>query len=115
MHYVLRQGGHALTRMPGRSLDLLKPNTQKVLVYLQNRGDDDRNREVLLDERIIEIQRRLDELAVIVTIIPDIEFAVEGDTQLFVLLLLQCEQGFAVLDTDGSEFFLKVIEELIRR
>lgn len=98
--------------MPGRALDLLERDSKQVLVDLEDRGHNDRHREVLLDEHIIQVQSLLDVLAVVVAVVPKIELAIEGKALLLVLLLLQREEDVAFLFANWSKLGIEVIEEL---
>ena len=75
--------------MPSLALDFHELDAEEVLVDLENGGDNLGDGEVLLHERVVEVQALLDELAVVVPVVPEVELAVEGQALLVVLLLLE--------------------------
>ena len=93
-------------------LDLHELDVEEVLVDLEDSGNDDGDGEVLLHKRVVEAQALLDELAIVVPVVPEIELAVEWQALLLVLLLLECEEGIAVLDANWTKLLLKICEEL---
>ena len=99
--------------MPGRTiLDFLELDTEKVLVDVENDGDDHRDREVLLDKHVIEIKSLLDVLPVVVTVVPKIEFAIKVESLLLMFLFFELEKDVALLLSNRPELSLEVIEEL---
>lgn len=78
-------------------MDFLESNAKQVLIDIQNGWYDNCDREILFDEHVIEIQTTFDEFPVVVSIVPDIEFAVEWQAKFFMFLLFQCEKGFSIL------------------
>ena len=95
-------------------LDLHKLDVEEVLVDLEDGGNNLGDGEVLLHKRVIEAQALLDELAVVVPVVPEVELAVERQALLVVLLLLERQEGVAVLDADGAKLLLEICEELSR-
>jgi len=67
---------------------------------------------MLLDKSVIQGQRFLDVFAVIIPIIPYVEFTIKGEAFLFMFLFLYGEQNFAVLDANWEQFRLEIINEL---
>lgn len=98
--------------MPSRSLNFDEFDTKEVLVDLQDCRHDNRDREVLFDEHVIKVEGLLDILSVIVAVVPDVEFAVKWKAFLFVLFFLHGKEGLTLLDTDRTEFGLKIIQKL---
>ena len=100
--------------MPSLALDFDELDAEEVLVDLEdgryNLGDG----EVLLHKRVVEVQALLDEFAIIVPVVPEVELAVERQALLVVLLLLKCQEGVAVLYTDRTKLLLEICEELSR-
>lgn len=88
--------------MPTLHFHLHKLDRQQVLVDLDDLRDDNSHREILLDQAFVQVQRRLDELLVVVPIIPDIEFAIEWISLLLVFLLLEFEQSLTILQADRA-------------
>lgn len=72
---MLEKGRH--TRMACDSINLLEPDTKQVLIDFQNGGDDHSDREILFDDRVVEVQSVFNELSVVVAVIMDIKFAIE--------------------------------------
>ena len=84
--------------MPCRSiLNYLKLDTEKILIDLQDGRNNDRHREILLDDVIIQKQRFLNVFAVVVSIIPNVQLAIKVKTFFFILLFLEGKQNFAIL------------------
>jgi hypothetical protein len=100
--------------VPGLSLHLYELDRQQVLVDLNDLRNDNRHGEILLDQPFVQVQGRLDKLLVVVPVVPDVKFAIEGVSLLCVFLLLELKQGLAILQTDRTEFLLQVVEELDR-
>ena len=100
--------------MPSLALDFHELDAEEVLVDLEDGGDNLGDGEVLLHKRVVEVQALLDELAVVVPVIPEVELAVERQALLVVLLLLERQEGVAVLDADGTKLLLEICEELSR-
>ena len=75
--------------MPSLALDLDKGHTQQVLVNIEDGGHNLGNGEVLLHERVIQVEAALDEHTVVVPIIPQVELAIEWQTFLVMLFLLE--------------------------
>ena len=75
--------------MPSLSLDFHELDAEEVLVDLEDGGNNLGDGEVFLHKRIVEVQALLDELAVVVPVVPEVELAVEGQALLVVLLLLE--------------------------
>lgn len=98
--------------MPCFALGLYKLDAEQVLVDLQDGGYHDRDREVLLHELVVKAQTLLDELAVVIPVVPEVEFAVERQALLIVLPLLDRQERLAVLETDGAQLLLQLGEEL---
>ena len=94
--------------MPCLAFDLNKLHPEQILINVEDSGDDLGNREVLFDEHIVEIEAALDELAVIVPVVPKVEFAVERQTERVVLLLLEREKGLPVFEPDRAQLLLEV-------
>ena len=75
--------------MPRRSiLNFLELDTKKILIDAQDGWNNNRHWEILLDNRIIQGQGFLDVFAIIVPIIPNIEFTIKVKTFFFVFLFL---------------------------
>jgi hypothetical protein len=75
--------------MPFRSiLNFLELDTKKVLIDIQDGWNNGRYREILFDNGIIQGQRFLDIFAIIVPIIPHVEFAIEGKAFFFTFFFL---------------------------
>ena len=100
--------------MPCLALDFDELNAEQVLVDLEDGGDNLGDGEVLLHKRVVEAQALLDELAVVVPVVPEVELAVERQAFLVVLLLLDRQEGVAVLDANGTKLLLEICEELSR-
>ena len=100
--------------MPSLALDFDKLDAEQVLVDLEDRGYDNGDGEVLLHKRVVEVQALLDELAVVVPVVPEVELAVERQTLLVVLLLLERQEGVTILDADRTKLLLEICEELSR-
>ena len=100
--------------MPSLALDFHELDAEEVLVDLEDGGNNLGDGEVLLYKRVVEAQALLDELAVVVPVIPEVELAVERQALLVVLLLLERQEGVAVLDADGTKLLLEICEELSR-
>ena len=75
--------------MPSLALDFHELDAEEVLVDLEDGGDNFGDGEVLLHKRVVEVQALLDELAVVVPVVPEVELAVERQALLVVLLLLE--------------------------
>ena len=99
--------------MPRLSFDLFKPHSQQLLVYIQNGGNHDRHREVLLHECVIQIKCLFYESAVVVLVIPQVEFSIVGQTVFLMLPFLDGEECIAVGVSDRSQFLFKIVEELV--
>ena len=82
---------HLHLGVPCIALDLFKADAEQVLVDLEDGGHDDPDGEVFLDERVVEGEALLDELAVVVPVVPDVELAVERQALGLALLLLEPE------------------------
>ena len=63
--------------MPGLCFQWGEPHTEKTLIDIEDSGDNNRDREVFLDKRVVEVERLLDEPAIVVPVVPDIELAIE--------------------------------------
>ena len=100
--------------MPSLALDFHELDAEEVLVDFEDGGDNLGDGEVLLHERVVEAQALLDELAVVVPVVPEVELAVERQALLVVLLLLERQEGVAVLDADRTKLLLEICEELSR-
>ncbi len=77
------------TRMPCLPLELNELDAEKVLVDLEDSRHDLGYGEVLLHERVVELQGLFDELAVVVPVVPKVEFAVGRQAFLLVLLIFE--------------------------
>ena len=87
--------------MPCRSvLNFLKVDTEKILIDAQDGGNNGRHRKILLYDHIIQRQGFLDVFAIIVSIIPDVKFAIKSKTFFFMLLFLEGKQNFAIVDAN---------------
>ena len=75
--------------MPSLALDLDKGHTQQVLVNIEDGRHNLGNGEVLLHERVIQVEAALDEHTVVVPIIPQVELAIEWQTFLVMLFLFE--------------------------
>jgi len=80
-----------------RIINLVEAYTEQVLVNLQDGWNDHRHREVLLNERVIQRKGLLKIQAVIITIIPYVEFAIEGLSLGLEFLGFKLEERFALL------------------
>jgi hypothetical protein len=80
-----------------RIINLVEAYTEQVLVNLQDGWNDHRHREVLLYERIVQRKGLLKIQSVIITIIPYVEFAVEGLSLSLEFLGFKLEERFALL------------------
>ena len=100
--------------MPSLALDFHELDAEEVLVDFEDGGDNLGDGEVLLDEGVIEVQTALDELPVVVPVIPEVELAVEGQALLVVLFLLERQEGVTILDADRTKLLLEICEELSR-
>ena len=80
-----------------RIINLVEAYTEQVLVNLQDGRNDHRHREVLLNERIIQRKGLLKIQAVIITIIPYVEFAIEGLSLGLEILGFKLKERFALL------------------
>jgi len=80
-----------------RIIDLVEAYTEQVLVNLQDSWNDHRDREVLLYKRIVQRKGLLKIQAVIITIIPYVEFAVERFSLSLEILCFKLEERFALL------------------
>ena len=80
-----------------RIINLVEAHTEQVLVNLQDSWNDHRYREVLLYERIVQRKGLLKMQAIIITIIPYVEFAVEGLSLSLEFLCFKLEERFALL------------------
>ena len=98
--------------MPTVSPDFHELDRQQVLVNLDDLRDDGGHGEILFDQHFVQAQRFLDELLVVVPVVPDIKLAVEGISFLRVFLLLELEQVLAIPQTNGTKFLLQIVEEL---
>ena len=98
--------------MPSASLHFQELDRQQALVDLNDLRDDNRHGEILLDQLFVQVQGRLDELLVIVPIIPKIELAIERISFLRMFLFLELEQSLAIIQADWAKLFLEVVEEL---
>jgi hypothetical protein len=78
-------------------LNLVKAYTEQVLVNVQDRRNDHRYREVLLYERIVQREGRLNKQSVVITIIPYVEFAVERLALILDFLRFKLKKCFALL------------------
>ena len=83
-------GLRGLTRVPCLPFEFNELDAEKVLVNIQDSWHDLRHGEVLLDQGVVELQGLLDELAVVIPVIPKVEFAIERQTFLVVFLFLEC-------------------------
>ena len=66
---------------------------------------------MFLDKGVVDIGRLLDKLVIVVSVIPDIELAVEWVPLLRVLFLLQCEQALPALESVRSQFVFEVTQK----
>lgn len=66
-----------LTRVPGLPLKLNKLDAEKVLIDIEDSGYDLGHREILFHEGVVELQGLLDELAVVVSVVPKVKLAVK--------------------------------------
>ena len=78
-------------------LNLVKAYTEQVLVNVQDRRNDHRYWKVLLYERIVQRQGRLNKQSVVITIIPYVEFAVERLALILDFLCFKLKKCFALL------------------
>ena len=89
------------TRMPCRSiLNFLEVDTEKILIDAQDGRNNSRHWKILLYDHIIQRQSFLDVFAVIVSIIPDVKFAIKRKAFFFMLLFLEGKQNFAIVDAN---------------
>lgn len=79
------------TWMPGRCFQRDKPHVKKALIDVENSRHNNRNGEVFLDKRVVQVERLFNELSIVVSVVPDIEFAIEWIPFLLMFFLLQCE------------------------
>ena len=78
-------------------INLVEAYTEQVLVNLQDSWNDYRHREVLLYECIVQRKGLLQIQAVIITIIPYVEFAVERLSLSLEFLCFKLEERFTLL------------------
>ena len=102
-----------LTRVPSLLLQLNELDAKKVLIDVKDSRYNFGHREVLLHEHVIEIECLLDVLAIIVSVVPDVEVFIERDAALFVFGLFHGEQRSEFLVSDGFEFRFEVSKELV--
>ena len=79
------------TWMPGRCFQWDEPHAEKALIDIENSRYDNRNGEVFLDKGVIQVERLLDELSIVVSVVPEIELAIERIPFLRMLCLLHGE------------------------
>jgi hypothetical protein len=79
------------TWMPSLCFQRDKPHAEETLIDIEDSGHDSRDGEVFLDKGVVQVERLLDELAVVISVVPDVEFAVEWISFLRMLFLLQCK------------------------
>lgn len=92
------------TRVPNVGvLDFDELDPEQVLVDIQDSGNNDSNGEVLLDFGVVQRQGFLDENAIEIAIVPDVELVVKIVAVDLVLLLLQHHERFAVLFSNSLE------------
>ena len=60
------------------------------MIDIQDSRDDNGYGEIFFDEHVIEVERFFDKLAVIIAVIPEVKFAIEGKALSLMLLLLYC-------------------------
>jgi len=84
------------------------------LVDLYDLWDDNGHGEVFLDQVFVQVQGRLDELLIVVPVVPDVKFAVKGISLFRVFLFLEFEQRLTILQTNGIELLPQVIKELYK-
>lgn len=89
-------------------------DSQQVLVDIQDGRNDNGDGEVFLDEAIVQVKFFFDVLAVVVTVIPDIEVTIERKTFLGVLFLLYGEESFEFFVGGRAKFLLEVRKKLHR-
>lgn len=75
----------------------LESYSKKILIDRQNRRHNDRNGEILLDERVIQGEGFLNILAVIISVIPEVKFAIKRKPFFFVLFFLHRKQDLLLL------------------
>ena len=100
--------------MPSLALDFHELDAEEVLVDFEDGRDNLGDGEVLLHKRVVETQALLDELAVVVPVVPEVELAIERQALLVVLLLLERQEGVTILDADRTKLLLEICEELSR-
>lgn len=100
--------------MPSFTLHLNEFNRQQALVNLDDLWNDDRHREIFLDQLFIQVQGQLNILLLVVPVVPDIKLAIERIPLLRVFLLLELEQRVAIVEAYRVKFLLEVFEELGR-
>jgi hypothetical protein len=71
------------------------------------------DREIFFHSGVVQIEFFFNILAVVVAIVPNVELAIERNSERFVFGFLESEEIFKVLFTNGSKLVFKVIEELI--
>ena len=98
--------------MPSISFYFDELDRQQVLVDLYNLWDDNGHGEVFLDQVSVQVQGRLDELLIVVPVIPDVKFAIKGIPLFRVLLFLEFKQRLMILQTDWIELLSQVTKEL---
>lgn len=77
--------------MPTVAFDLHKLDRQQALVDLDDLRDNNGHREILLDQAFVQVQGGLNELLVVIPVVPNVELAIEGISLLRVFLLLKLE------------------------
>ena len=95
--------------MPSLALDFHELDAEEVLVDLEDGGDDLADGEVLLDLLVVELELALEQAALVVPQVVQVELAVERETPRRVLRLLQREQRRALLRADRAELLLEVV------
>ena len=87
----LELSGVPLTWVPGLCFQWDKLYAEKALIDIENCGHDYCDGEVFLDKRVVQVERLLDELSIVVSVVPCIELSIERIPFLRMFFLLQCE------------------------
>ena len=88
--------------MPSGPLRLDKFDPEQLLINFQDAFHDDSHREILLHFRVVQIEGLLNIFTIVIPVIPDVEFVLEGKTKFVALPLFECEQNLALFLADGS-------------
>ena len=102
------------TRVPSRRLlYFFEPQTKKVLIDRQDLRDHMGDRKILFNKEAIDAELLLEQYAVVVTIIPLVELAVEWKSLFLVFILLELEKPFDFFLAKRLQFLFEIVQELI--